>query len=98
MLARIWRTEVDPARLSDYERFAREKSLPMFRRQAGLVDVFFLKQETNCAVITIWEDEESIEALARSATYRQTVREIEAAGFLRGAQSVEVYEIFEQMG
>lgn len=35
MIVRIWRTQVDSSRLSVYELFEREHSLPMFQKQAG---------------------------------------------------------------
>jgi hypothetical protein len=37
MLARLWTTGVRPERIDDYEKFAREISLPMFRAQQGFL-------------------------------------------------------------
>ena len=37
MVARIWRTGVKPERFEEYERFARECSLPMFCEQRGFI-------------------------------------------------------------
>ena len=90
MLARIWTTGVDPARAADYERFAREESLPMFRAQPGFRGVLMMRDGARCRVITLWEDQDAIDRLARSATYQDTVRRILAAGFLTGEQTTEV--------
>jgi hypothetical protein len=35
MIMRIWRTQVDEARAAEYERFAAQQSLPMFRAHRG---------------------------------------------------------------
>ena len=45
MVARIWRTGVKPERFEEYERFARERSLPMFRAQRGFIGVLFMRQK-----------------------------------------------------
>ena len=45
MVARIWRTGVKPERFEKYERFARERSLPMFRAQRGFIGVLFMRQK-----------------------------------------------------
>lgn len=92
-VVRIWRTEIDPARAAEYDEFARTKSLPMLRTQAGLVAVLFTSRGTERAVITLWEDWKSVDALGTSARYETTVNEIEAAGFLRGEQSVDAFDI-----
>ena len=36
MIARVWRTGIDPERAAEYDVFAAERSLPMFRRQDGI--------------------------------------------------------------
>jgi hypothetical protein len=43
----------------------------------------------------MWKDVASVEALDWSQTYRSTVSEIEASGFLRGPSTVEVLEVDE---
>jgi hypothetical protein len=88
-VVRIWRTEIDLARADDYDAFARTKSLPMFRAQGGFVGVLFAGRGVERAVITLWEDLDSAEALSGSVTYKAAVDEIGATGFLRGGQSVE---------
>ena len=92
LIARLWRTEVDPDRADDYERFARDESLPMFERQPGFAGVLMLRDGACCTVITLWRNAESIAALDRSASYRETVDKIRAQGFLRGEQRVEILD------
>ena len=94
MVARIWRTGVKPERFEEYERFARERSLPMFRTQRGFIGVLFMRQkEDRAAVLTLWEDEMVVEELEASPLYRQTVEVILGSGFLAGEQSVELFEV-----
>ena len=93
MIARIWRTQIDPSRAEDYRRFAHSQSLPMFREQPGFVGVLFAANLAERAVITLWRDAAAAQRLDQSETYRSTVAEIEATGFLRGESSVEVFEL-----
>ena len=93
MVVRIWRTEIDATRARDYWDFAQSRSLPMFRTQPGFVGVLFAAHGAERAVITLWHDRAAAEALDHSRTYRATVAEIEATGFLRGDSEVEVLEL-----
>jgi heme-degrading monooxygenase HmoA len=93
MVARIWRTQIDETRADEYRRFAHVKSLPMFREQPGFVGVLFAANLADRAVITLWRDIASARALDQSETYKSTVAEIEATGFLRGESSVEIFEL-----
>jgi heme-degrading monooxygenase HmoA len=94
MVARFWRTGVNPERFEEYERFARERSLPMFREQRGFIGVLFMRERADrAAVFTLWKDEKAVEELEASPLYRQTVEIILGSGFLAGEQSVEVFEV-----
>jgi heme-degrading monooxygenase HmoA len=94
VIVRIWRTRIDPARAEDYERFANERSLPMFRRQAGFRGVLFASgEETDRVVLTFWETADAVEELGRSPTYRETVDALIASGMLRGEQTVEALDV-----
>ncbi len=94
MVARIWRTGVKPERFEEYERFARERSLPMFREQRGFIGVLFMREEADrAAVLTLWEDEKAVEELEASLLYRQTVEVILGSGLLAMEQSVKVFEV-----
>jgi heme-degrading monooxygenase HmoA len=96
VIARIWRTAVEPTRASEYLDFARRYSLPMFRAQRGFRGVVFATHDVERTVITFWDDLASVEALNSSHTYAETVAAIEAAGFLHGQSSVEVLEVDDE--
>ncbi|MDQ5809274.1 MAG: antibiotic biosynthesis monooxygenase [Actinomycetota bacterium] len=94
MMARIWRTGVKPERFDEYERFARERSLPMFREQRGFIGVLFMRERADrAAVLTLWEDEKAVEELESSPLYRQTVEAILGSDLLAWEQSVELFEV-----
>ena len=94
MILRIWRAKINPARLEEYRRFERERSLPMFRKQPGLLGVLFLRYvEDQAASLTIWEDAGAVEALTSSPSYRRTARELAESDLLAGKQSEEVFEV-----
>src|SRR5262245_6708677 len=95
MIVRIWLTHIDQTRADEYRDFAHSRSLPMFRAQPGFVGVLFAAHRAERAVITLWRDLASVEALDQSQTYKATVAEIEATGFLQGQSVVEVLELEE---
>ncbi|WP_433005995.1 antibiotic biosynthesis monooxygenase [Kribbella sp. CA-294648] len=90
---RIWRTGLDERRAAEYETFAAERSLPMFKRQAGCLGVLFGRTASGRMVVTFWRDQEAAEALAESDDYLETVAAIMAAGFLEAPQSVELLPV-----
>jgi heme-degrading monooxygenase HmoA len=92
-IARIWRTRIDESRAADYQRFANERSLPMFRAHAGFLGVLFGGAGDERVVISFWRDTEAVRTLEQSPRYRETVREIEAGSFILGPSSVEVYAV-----
>lgn len=94
-VARIWRTTIDANRADEYERFASEQSLPMFRRHDGFLGVVFAGTGSERVVITFWSSHEAIDALNRSPLYRETVERIEATGFITGPASAEVFDIHD---
>ena len=94
MIVRIWRTGIDPARAGEYERFAEERSLPMFRAQRGFRGVLFTTAAGDRrAVISFWEDHGAVELLDRSESYRDTAAALGSTDILRGEQTVEVLEV-----
>lgn len=95
MLLRIWRTGVDPHRWSEYARFEREHSLPMFRQQPGCRGVLFVRSSegSGAAACSFWDDQEAIDQLAKSPTYQATVGRLRGTGLLTGTQSVEVFKV-----
>jgi heme-degrading monooxygenase HmoA len=91
LIGRIWHTEIDPDRAEEYEKFAREVSLPMVKAQPGFAAALMLRNGASCRVITVWTSHEAIAALDGSPSYRETVERILAEGFIRGEQSVELF-------
>jgi hypothetical protein len=92
-VVRIWRTGLDESRAREYEDFASSTSLPMFRRQNGFRGVLFAGAGPERTVITLWSDHAAAAALDVSADYQATVRAIEATGFLRPPQRVELLDV-----
>jgi hypothetical protein len=93
MIARIWRTEVDVERSAEYDRFASERSLPMFSRHAGFRGAVLYGRGTTRYVLTLWDGPAAACALEASADYRETVAAISRAGFLCGEQGVERFDV-----
>jgi heme-degrading monooxygenase HmoA len=86
MVARIWRTGVKPERFEEYERFERERSLPMFREQRGFVGVLFMREKADrAAVLTLWEDEKAVGELEASPLTARPSRRSSAAISSRGS-------------
>ena len=90
MLVRIWSTKIVKGREAAYLEFAREVSIPMFRKQEGLLGVRVLLTAGKTQVLTFWRDTDSMRALEYNQLYLSTVDRIRAAGFLEGLPSVEI--------
>jgi heme-degrading monooxygenase HmoA len=95
MIIRIWRTQIDQTRAQEYRDFAHSKSLPMFRAQPGFAGVLFAAHAAERAVITLWHELASVEALEHSHSYKTTVADIEATGFVQGESTVELLDLEE---
>mgnify|MGYP001601717832 CR=1 FL=1 len=54
---------------------------------------FFLGTGEVRLVLSLWADKASIDALDRSALYRETVARFQATGVLREPQTVELFEV-----
>jgi heme-degrading monooxygenase HmoA len=94
VIVRIWRTGIDPARAGEYERFAEERSLPMFRDQRGYKGVLFTTApDGGRAVISFWQDQHAVDALDSSESYRETASALDATGILQGEQTVELLTV-----
>ena len=90
---RVWRTGLDGTRAREYDAFATEVSLPMFRRHEGFRGVVFAGAGGERVVVTFWATEDDARALAASPDYQETVRRIEAEGFLRPPQTTETLPV-----
>jgi heme-degrading monooxygenase HmoA len=95
LLMRTWRTQIDDSRALDYENFARNVSLPMFRRHDGFLGVFLAGTGCQRAVVTLWASRAAAASLEASADYQATVNAIEAAGFLRPPQRTELLDVHD---
>ncbi len=58
MFVRIWRVKIHPERIHELENFAHTHSLPMFQKQVGCLGVLFTRNGSDCATISVWENEE----------------------------------------
>jgi len=90
VIVRIWRAEIDPARAEEYERFANERSLPMFRSHRGFRGAAMMREGADCTVVTLWDRPEDAAALESSDRYRETVEAIMNSGFVRHAEQAVV--------
>lgn len=95
MILRVWRAKIVPERVGEYRRFDREQSLPMLRRQPGLLGVLFSWAAGDCTTIsvTIWEDMGAVQALQSSPSYRKTTHKLDESGLLASEKSVELLEV-----
>jgi heme-degrading monooxygenase HmoA len=94
MIVRIWRSELDSSRSSDYERFEANESLHVFVRQPGFIAVLFARAGANNVVtMSFWDDQESANLLLSSPIYQELMKKLEVSGMLIGAQSYEVLEV-----
>jgi quinol monooxygenase YgiN len=90
---RLWTTGLVAATLEGYEAFAGTRSLSMFRSLPGCLGVLFLRSDRRACVVSLWEDQASIDALATNPTYQATVKDLLAAGFLEDPQQTEVMDL-----
>jgi hypothetical protein len=95
LVVRIWRTQIDRSCAREYDDFARSVSLPMFRRHDGFVGVLFAGTGGERVVVTLWADRAAAGSLEASADYQATVRAIDAAGFLRPPQRIELLDVHD---
>jgi heme-degrading monooxygenase HmoA len=94
VILRVWRAKVNPACLEEYQRFERERCMPMLRKQPGLLGVLFLRYaEDHAASLTIWEDRGEMEALPSSPSDREITHKLAESALLAGNESVEVLEV-----
>jgi hypothetical protein len=93
LVIRIWRTQIDHSRGREYDDFARNVSLPMFRRHDDFLGVLFAGADGERVVVTLWSGRSAVASLEASADYQATVRAIEAAGFLRPPQRIELLDV-----
>ena len=87
-IVRRWTTGVMRNRMTDYETFARDVSVPMFGRAAGCLGVLMSGGIELRSVLTLWRSAEELAAFEASQDYRITVDLILAQEFLEGKQTI----------
>jgi heme-degrading monooxygenase HmoA len=65
----------------------------MFRAHDGFGGIYFCADGPTRIVLSFWDDADAVEGLESSALYHDTVKRIEAEGFVLGPSSVERFEI-----
>ena len=93
MIGRFWTTKVVEARAEEYDSFACDVSLAMFRSQPAFRGAAMFRRGEDGVVLTPWQDAASVAALARSNSYAPTVESILAQGFLHGEQTLEIFDL-----
>ena len=93
MIARLWKTRIDPALGAAYDAFANTHSRPMFATLPGCLGAFFLGRGEIRSVLSLWLDNASIEALKDSTLYTETVALFQTSGVLREPQTIELFEV-----
>ena len=93
MILRIWKTQVVAERAREFEEFGRKYTTPHFQQYTGFLGVFYTRTGTSCATVSLWKDMKAVEKLATSQTYQDIIEKIQNAGFLKGEQFTEAYEV-----
>lgn len=94
MILRVWQVALAPAKAAELEAFANKVSLPMFRSQPGCLAVFFTRTETECATVSFWDSERSVEIMEASTFYQQVVSQIEGSGILGEDHQTHVFSVY----
>jgi hypothetical protein len=91
MIVRVWEAVVIAGKENAFAQFAREKSLPMFEKQQGLLGVFITLDGNLSKVFTIWSHSRFIKVMESSALYLQTVDEIMKLSLLEKEQKIYLF-------
>jgi hypothetical protein len=93
MIVRLWTTGIISSKAAEYDGFASSRSLAMFKTLDGCLGVIFIRSDTKGYALSFWDNAASVEALADSELYQNTVSEIVAAGFLKEPQTSELVDV-----
>jgi len=93
MLARTWTTQIPEGREIEYDASALSRSRWMFEQQPGCLGVLFLRAGASATVVSFWKDQESIDALASSDSYRQTASALVGSGAVGEPFTVTVFDV-----
>jgi hypothetical protein len=92
MIVRLWKTQVQAPRFTQYESWEKTRSLPMFKELEGCLGVLFLRSEGYCFALSFWRDIAAVDGLETSTLYQQTSKAYEESGMLIGSASLLVFE------
>ena len=92
MVVRIWTTGLGKGKTEEYLKFARDYSVPMFKKQIGILGVTVLIKGNKSQVLTYWNEEENIALMENNNLYKETVNKIMEAGLLGKLQNVDIFD------
>jgi heme-degrading monooxygenase HmoA len=97
MIIRIFRAKIRPGRAQDFERRARALSVPLVRRQPGLLAFFpgrpLLPSDDEFTMVTVWDSLDSLKAFTGEKWGSPFVPDDELP-LIEGA-SVEHFAVYE---
>lgn len=97
MLLRSWRVKLHSGASERLEKFAREKSLPMFKSFEGCLQVYFCRQEDEFVTLTIWQDHAAMDRATSSLLYQSVVALLEVYDLFAAEPATEVFEVYGGM-
>lgn len=92
MIVRIWTTGLVKGKTEEYLKFASEYSLPMFKKQSGILGATVLIKGNESQVLSYWNKKEDIDLMESNDLYQETVNKIMHAGLLGNQQSIEIFD------
>lgn len=87
MFAHIWRMRARKKRVEEYEKFARQVTLPTLKRLEGCEGAHFLKtfqaRKPEYLWVVFWKDEKALEKARASSLWREQIKHFEAGKFYK---------------
>lgn len=93
MIIRVWTTEFDPERRAELQTFADTISAPMLAAMPGCIGQIHANDGQRWITQTFWESRAYVAEAEATPRYRETVRAILDAGFLRGEQTTDIFDV-----
>lgn len=87
MFAHIWRMRARKKRVEEYEKFARQVTLPTLKRLEGCEGAHFLKtfqaRKPEYLWVVFWKDQKALEKARTSPLWREQIKRFEAGKFYK---------------